>query len=575
MRPVSIGWFFLIVLALLVMGIWHARAAETGHLRFTILGKRLHKVDDRLFGHFLERASFGEPGPERALHPDTGRLQPQVVQMMQEMRIPIIRFPGGADVDYIDWRDMISNVPGRAPERPVTSGRDGKEITNHFGLDEYFQLRDALGSETILVVNFLDAVSKKIPLPEAAMRVAGLVAYVNAPVGAKLPKGMPDWPAVRAKNGHPEPYQVKYFQIGNEWWIRAFLHTAVKGAGLTDPEELGRWYVECLNAYIDLMRAVDPSIQFIIDAKMGKGIEHTVLTEPAIREKVRYVALHKYAPGPMDKLQYQGKPYPFKRMTTESWWNAWVAMPGDFSARGKNLVRGESMAFAMSLGYRVAYTEWNWNGWGFERITPKPEIDWLLAAGIGAAGFLHALMRRGDLIDIACQSVLVGSRWNITSIRVDPAAKLPPHFFPQGQVTMLYSRHHGQHRLEVHEENVPLYEQPIKMGWGSAPEKVAYVDLVATANDMTVYVHVINRDFSRRYDITLEFPEFRDVQASATHHLFTGRLYREPKEGEARAVGRLSRQQVTLQGQRLRITLPERSVNIIEIPRAAQRGVAK
>ena len=46
--------------------------------------------------------------------------------------------------------------------------------------------------------------------------IAGLVAYCNAPLGAKLPKGMPDWPAVRAKNGHPEPYNVRIWEIGNE-----------------------------------------------------------------------------------------------------------------------------------------------------------------------------------------------------------------------------------------------------------------------------------------------------------------------------------------------------------------------
>ncbi len=576
MQLVSLAWLVLIVYALLCIYPRHARASETGNLRFTVLAKRLHKVDDRLFGHFLERASFGEPGPEHAFHPKTGQLQSQVVQMMHAMRIPIVRFPGGADVDYTDWRDMISNVPGRAPGRPVTVGHSGREITNFFGIDEFFQLRDALGFETIFVVNFLDAVSKKIALHEAAMHAAGLVAYVSAPVGAKLPKGMPDWPAVRAKNGHPQPYKVTYVQIGNEWWINAFLQRALEGTGLSDAAEVGRWYVECLNAFIDLMRAVDPSIQFIIDAKMGKGIEHTVLTDPSIRKNVQYVALHRYAPGPMYRLQYQDKPYPFEHMTTEAWWKAWVAMPGDFSADGQNLARGESLELARSLGYKVAYTEWNWNGFGFKHITPKPAIDWPLAAGLGAAGFLHGLMRRGDIVDIACQSVLVGSRWDITSIRVDPEANVSPYFFPQGQVTMLYSRHHGHHRLEVQKERVPFYEQPIQMGWRRHPEKrVAYVDLLATVNDTTVYVHVINRDFSRQYALTVDFPDFVDLPASAIQHLFSGRLQRKPKEDESRAVGRLSSRQITLHGQQLRTTLPERSVSIFEIPLVAQSGVNK
>ena len=73
-----------------------------------------------------------------------------------------------------------------------------------------------MGAEPIIVVNFSQACQGSKPLGEAALEVSGLVAYCNAKQGAKLPSGMPDWPAVRAKNGHPEPYGVKYWQIGNE-----------------------------------------------------------------------------------------------------------------------------------------------------------------------------------------------------------------------------------------------------------------------------------------------------------------------------------------------------------------------
>jgi alpha-L-arabinofuranosidase len=186
---------------------------------FVVRSDVVARVDDRLFGQFLERPSWGgEQGPERALMPGTNQLLPAVVTMMKKMQIPILRFPGGTDVDYTDWRDMVSNVPGRAGVRPVTVGHKGDRVTNGFGFDEYFRLRNELGCETILVVNLLDALSRKRPLAEAAELAAGLVAYCNAPVGAMLPAGMPDWPAVRARNGHPAPYRVGYFQIGNEWW---------------------------------------------------------------------------------------------------------------------------------------------------------------------------------------------------------------------------------------------------------------------------------------------------------------------------------------------------------------------
>lgn len=42
------------------------------------------------------------------------RLPAEIVGMRRNMRIPIVRFPSGTDIDHIDWTDMVSNVPGRA-----------------------------------------------------------------------------------------------------------------------------------------------------------------------------------------------------------------------------------------------------------------------------------------------------------------------------------------------------------------------------------------------------------------------------------------------------------------------------
>ena len=160
------------------------------------------------------------------------------------MQIPILRFPGGSDVDYVDWRDMIDNVPGRPTgERPISTPR-GNQISNKFGYDEYLRLCEPLQIETHLVVNFADGFLRRKPLAEAAQHAAALVAYCNAPLGASLPGGMADWPSVRAQNGHPEPYRVKYWEIGNENWF--FVNTLL-AQGL-DHDEIDRRYLEALSA---------------------------------------------------------------------------------------------------------------------------------------------------------------------------------------------------------------------------------------------------------------------------------------------------------------------------------------
>src|ERR1700722_6228451 len=216
-------------------------------IRCIVKNKTINTMDDRLFSSFMERPSWGETGPESALVPGTDHLQPAVVDLLREMKIPIVRFPGGTDADFLDWRDMVSNVPERSAERPVSVGHENNEVSNNFGYDEFLQLSKSLGWQNIIVVNFRAGLFKQLPLEEAAHRAASLVAYCNAPLGAKLPSGMVDWPAVRARNGHPEPYKVKYWQIGNETW---FFENKINELAPDDPE---RYYANCLLTYARAM----------------------------------------------------------------------------------------------------------------------------------------------------------------------------------------------------------------------------------------------------------------------------------------------------------------------------------
>jgi alpha-L-arabinofuranosidase len=105
--------------------------ADSADTSFIIKREVLHKIDQRIFGQFMERPSWGEIGVEGARIPGTRKLQPRVLKLLGEMEIPVIRFPGGTDVDFLDWRDMVDNVPGRAAQRPVSTGHRGHKVTNN------------------------------------------------------------------------------------------------------------------------------------------------------------------------------------------------------------------------------------------------------------------------------------------------------------------------------------------------------------------------------------------------------------------------------------------------------------
>jgi len=526
------------------------QCARPGQIMFRIEDTVLHKIDSRIFGHFMERPSWGEIGPEGALVPGTRQLQPEVLALLREMKIPILRFPGGTDVDYIDWRDMVDKVPGRGKDRPITTGHQGHKVTNNFGYDEFLALCEDLGAEAIVVVNLRDAFLKQKPLEEAAMHAAGLVAYCNAAPGSELPSGMIDWAAVRTKNGRGEPYRVKYWQIGNETW--AFTREAKK-YGIIEP---AKHYVSCLVAYIDAMRAVDPNIKIIVDPAYDRLFKERLIG------KVDYIATHHYVPWGIGKVTAGGKDVPIDKLTPADIWYAWVSVPR-MDELGRSVMPG--MHRLRRLACKVAVTEWNWNGWWGRES--QPALNSSFAKGVGAGGYLHALMRAGDTVKIGCQSMLVGNSWGITSIRADKEGEIPGYFMPTGQVTMFYSRYHGDKMLAVAESNVPTYAQPYTMGSIRRQDKVAYVDAVATANDKNIYFHAINRHFEEGLSVSLDLSDFAPLAGNAVHHVFEGRLNDQPEPPQDRQIGRFRDEQVSFEGSVLALTLPKRSVSCIEIPR--------
>ncbi|MEJ2704598.1 MAG: alpha-L-arabinofuranosidase C-terminal domain-containing protein [Sedimentisphaerales bacterium] len=523
---------------------------------FHIEKRVLHEINPRLFGQFMERPSWGEIGIEGGLVPGTHKLQPRVLDLLSRMHVPVIRFPGGTDVDFLDWCDMIDNAPGHTPERPVSTGHRGHKVTNNFGYDEFLRFCEDVNAEALLVVNFRHALLKKKPVKEAAAHAAALVAYCNAPVGANLPEGLDVWPSLRAKNGRAKPYKVKYFQIGNETW--AFIRELKKLA----PETAPQFYTECLAAYIDAMRSVDPSIKIIVDGQNGDMSGVVPQVRKQLSDKIDYFATHFYTPWAISQVTKAGREIPMDAIGARDIWNAWVAVTR-FDASGRSVLNHPGINAARRFGYKVAVTEWNWNGW-WGRRGPRPALDSCFAKGLGAAGYLHAFMRAGDVIQIGCQSMLVGNAWGIDAIRADAEGKVPPYYMPTGQITMFYSQHHGDKLLALDSTNVPTYEQPYRMGGIQPAPKVATIDALATADQRHVYFHAINRSFDKSIDVTIDVSAFAPLEGRAVHHVLEGRLNDAPEPGEPRQVGRISRGDIPFDGKALKAILPERSVSCIE-----------
>lgn len=540
-------------------------------IRFTIINKVLNDIDDRLFGQFLEKAGFSEPGPEAALIPGTRKLLSEVEEMLKQMKIPIIRFPAGAALEYDmwDWRDMIDNVPGREGGRKVYVDQSSEKVLyNNFGYDEFLRFAESHGIEPLLPVHFRTALGKLKPLEEIVKNAASLVAYCNAPLGAKLPQGMGIWPEVRAKNGHEQPYNVSLFQIANEPWLYA--KRVMEEAGITSPEEKAQWYLTCIKAVIDGMRQIDPSIQIIMDGHIDEEFEHLILADEELRQKVQYVTFHTYAPWGFSNVLKDSMPYPAESLSEKDVWYTFVSVPG-FDEDGRAIIKGDFRKF-MDNSYKkhdnkwdIAITEWNWNGW-YEGEGTLALSKSQYVKGVGAAGWLHGFMREGDKIRIATQSCLITSKWVIGAIQIDEKCGKPPYFNPTGLTTMLYSKYHGNRRLEVREFNVPVYKQPYTMGGIQSSEKVMMLDVISTEDDSAIYIHVINRSFDQAFPVKFELSGFQNLKHKAMVHILRGRLQDKPKSGESIHMSWIEDIETgDVHDNQVIITIPERSVSIIEV----------
>jgi len=127
--------------------------------------------------------------------------RPEVIAVLKSLRSGVYRWPGGNFVSAHDWRDAI----GDPDQRPTIWDPVWNAVqSNDVGTDEFMALCRLTGVEPYITVNsgFGDARS-----------AAEYVEYANSP--ATTP-----WGAKRAANGHPEPYRVKLWEVGNEIYGR-------------------------------------------------------------------------------------------------------------------------------------------------------------------------------------------------------------------------------------------------------------------------------------------------------------------------------------------------------------------
>ncbi|WP_339321718.1 alpha-N-arabinofuranosidase [Paenibacillus sp. FSL W8-0194] len=175
--------------------------AQNGVLNADIAKGQINK---NIYGHFSEHLGrciyegiwVGEDSPI----PNTNGIRNDVVEALKRIRIPVLRWPGGCFADEYHWKDGIGKRENR--KRMINTHWGGVVENNHFGTHEFMELCAQLGCEP----------------------------YINGNVGSGTVQEMAEWveyltfggespmSALRAENGRQEPWSVAYFGVGNENW---------------------------------------------------------------------------------------------------------------------------------------------------------------------------------------------------------------------------------------------------------------------------------------------------------------------------------------------------------------------
>jgi len=161
-------------------------------------------ISKYIYGQFAEHLGHGIYGGfwvDKSLPvAKQDRIRLDVVNALKEIKIPSLRWPGGCFADEYHWRDGIG--PDSQRPRMVNTNWGGVTEDNSFGTHEFLELCSLLGCEPYIAANVGSGTVEEM---------SKWIEYVNSNSISTVVQ-------LRKQNGHPDPYKVTFWGIGNESW---------------------------------------------------------------------------------------------------------------------------------------------------------------------------------------------------------------------------------------------------------------------------------------------------------------------------------------------------------------------
>jgi alpha-N-arabinofuranosidase len=338
---------------------------------------------------YLDQVSLMSDAARRA-----GGFRPDLLRAVRDLRPSTIRWPGGCFVQYYRWKDGIGpqHERGKYPARMW----DDQDV-NSLGTDEFISLCRRVGAEPVICVS-VGLGAPRDRWDELIQDACDWVEYCNGSPRSR-------WGKVRAANGSPKPYGVKYWEVGNEVW-----------------DFKPRDYTVLLKRFCRALKTVDPSIRIISCGSGQLGARWPGGDRAVVRDCADIVDYHS--------VHHYEQPERF----------------AEGPAAAERFLRrlGRRIAASANPDLKLYLSEWNGRS-----------TDW--RTGLYAAGLLNVLERNSALVPMACPALFLrhvsATGWDNALINFDHKAWYPA---PNYVVMKLWRDHFAPHRVALDGRATPL-----------------------------------------------------------------------------------------------------------------------
>jgi len=428
------------------------------------------EVDKRIFGSFIEhlgRAVYGgiyQPGSPFA---DENGFRKDVLELIKDIDVPVIRYPGGNFVSGYHWEDGV----GPKSERPAKVDLAWSVIeTNQFGLNEFMDWTKKANTEPMMAINLGT---------RGVEDAKNIVEYCNMKKGTY-------YSDLRRKHGYEEPHNIKLWCLGNEmdgpWQM-----------GHKTADEYGRIAAEAGR----IMKMLDNSIELVACGSSSLGMptfaswEATVLEH--CYEQVDYLSLH----------QYYGNP----ENDTPNFLASSVAMD-EFISSVISICDYVKAKKRSKKKINLSFDEWN--VWYHSHEQDKKLEKWTQAPhqledvynfedALLVGSMLITLLKHADRVKIACLAQLVNVIAPIMTS--DTGVWRQTIYYPY-----MHASKFGRGTVLHTVVKSPVYDSK----FGDAP----YLDsiLIMNEEDETLTLFAVNKDLEENMEVTCDLRQFADYK---------------------------------------------------------------